>query len=136
MLYCRIKEGSHVDSLKVGEEVAKLGVEHRIIPLEWEEIPPPGKIHMLTRERRYNALLQLCTELDIKVLMLGHHQNDQTGEFGHLYPNTMSCFVLHTWQLTMGPSFVPIPLPSLQYHGLTGICQRTELENLKMTNQN
>jgi len=64
-------------------------VEHRIIPLEWEEIPPPGKLHMLTREHRYNALLQLCTELDIKVLMLGHHQNDQTGEC-HLYPNTMS----------------------------------------------
>ena len=78
---CRVKEGSYEASLKAGEEVVKLGAEHRIISLEWDKIPPPGKIHTLTRARRTNELLKLCTELDIKVLMFGHHQNDQTGNF-------------------------------------------------------
>lgn len=78
---CRVKEGSYEASLKAGEEVVKLGAEHRIISLEWDKIPPPGKIHTLTRARRTNELLNLCTELDIKVLMFGHHQNDQTGNF-------------------------------------------------------
>ena len=84
-LICRVKEGSYEASLKAGEEVVKLGAEHRIISLEWDEVPPPGKIHMLTRARRISELLKLCTELDIKVLMLGHHQNDQTGNFALVY---------------------------------------------------
>ena len=102
-----MKEGSYEASLKAGEEVVKLGAEHRIISLEWDKIPPPGKIHTLTRARRTTELLKLCTELDIKVLMFGHHQNDQTGNFA-MY--TLYSFPNHTHGLGMRlKSFVTEP---------------------------
>ena len=89
-----MKEGSYEASLKAGEEVVKLGADHRIISLEWDKIPPTGKIHTLTRARRTTELLKLCTELDIKVLMFGHHQNDQTGNL-----QCTHCLIPkpHTW---------------------------------------
>ena len=108
LLYCRINKGSYENSLKAREEIVKLGVEHRIIPLEWEETPPPGKMHMLTRERRYSSLLQQCQELDIRVLMFGHHQNDQTGEFDHLPGAQELYLLLHQRQLMIGSWYMKL----------------------------
>ena len=58
-----------------------MGVEHQILTLNWDEKPHEGKVQVQARLKRYGALLEACQERDIRVLMTGHHHDDQLGEW-------------------------------------------------------
>lgn len=49
--------------------------------LKWPEgLPTHGRIQTACRDKRYQSLLDVCTERNLKVLLVGHHQNDQLGK--------------------------------------------------------
>lgn len=55
-----------------------MGMEASIIPLTWpEEHHPAERFETEARKLRYQALGQACKEKRIKLLMLGHHADDQ-----------------------------------------------------------
>lgn len=79
---CRLREGSSEEAERTCQLVTSLGVEQHTVILDWGEqgIPPPGKIQVLAREKRYTTLLKQCRDMDIKTLMVAHHQDDQNGK--------------------------------------------------------
>ena len=49
--------------------------------LKWPEgLPTHGRIQTACRDKRYQSLLDVCAERNLKVLLVGHHQNDQLGK--------------------------------------------------------
>ena len=78
----RLREGSSEEAERTCQHVTSLGVEQHTVTLDWGDqgIPPPGKVQVLAREKRYTTLLNLCRDMDINTLMLAHHQDDQNGE--------------------------------------------------------
>ncbi len=78
----QLREESQREALRVGELVTKMGVEHRILTLDWGGEGEGGrgdKVQESARAKRYSALFGLCEQLGINVLMTGHHLNDQLG---------------------------------------------------------
>ena len=64
---------------EVGEIARALGVEHRVVSLEWGE----GGRRMteaVARHRRYPTLMEECRKVGARVLMVGHSQDDQIGQ--------------------------------------------------------
>lgn len=81
----RLREESAREAVEVGELVTKMGVEHRVLTVDWEGSGRGGgavnrRIQELAREKRYSLLFRLCQQLGIEVLMTGHHFNDQLGK--------------------------------------------------------
>lgn len=70
--------------MEAGELAASLGVKHHVLTLDWEGAVPTGQYKMqnAAREKRYEVLLEYCRTSSISNLMLGHHLDDQIGEFG------------------------------------------------------
>ena len=75
----RLRPESSSEAEKVGEIVRGMGVEHQLLTMDWDTKPPEGKVQVQARDKRYGALLEVCQERDIGVLMTGHHQDDQLG---------------------------------------------------------
>ena len=66
---------------EAAEIAGALGVEHRVVPLEWGE----GGRRMteaVARHRRYPALMEECRKVGARILMMGHSQDDQIGACG------------------------------------------------------
>ena len=81
----RLREGSRSDAERTGELVSRLGLEHHILTLNWDDEggpPTHGKVQLAARRKRYPALLGLCEKLKIRNLMVAHHMDDQNGEGG------------------------------------------------------
>lgn len=73
------------DSARKAEEAADiakaLGVEHRVVTLDWIE-GGRRKTDSVARHRRYPALMEQCRDVGANVLMMAHSQDDQIGTVG------------------------------------------------------
>ena len=63
---------------EVGEIARALGVEHRVVSLEWGE-GGRRRTEAVARHRRYPTLMEECRKVGARVLMVGHSQDDQIG---------------------------------------------------------
>ena len=68
-------------SEKAAEIAGELGVEHRVVTLDWEE---GGRkmTEAVARHRRYPVLMEQCRKIGARVLMMAHSQDDQIGGSG------------------------------------------------------
>ncbi|TPX62293.1 hypothetical protein PhCBS80983_g00537 [Powellomyces hirtus] len=91
----KLKDGSTVEAGEVQMKVARLGIEHHIIPVDWNETgsgflgdtkdPPMAKKTRVAywkagaaaRVRRYNMLARACKQHGISSLVVGHSLDDQ-----------------------------------------------------------
>ena len=67
-------EAEYVNSL-----LKKYDIEHHT--LTWEGEKPTSNIENTARDARYNLLIDFCEKNKIKVLLLGHHVQDQAENF-------------------------------------------------------
>ena len=70
------------DSARKTEEAAaiarSLGVDHRVVTLDWAE-GGRRKTDSVARHRRYPALMEQCRGVGANILMMAHSQDDQIG---------------------------------------------------------
>lgn len=68
------------EALQVAGWCAARGIAHRL--LRWRVVPKPDKdIQAVARRARYQLLAAECGRLDIGVLLVAHHQEDQAETF-------------------------------------------------------
>ena len=76
---CRLRGGSGEEAEKAGEIARALGAEHHIVALDWEKAGGSNRTASRARAMRYSTLIQQCQKVNVDMLMVGHHANDQIG---------------------------------------------------------
>lgn len=65
---------------QVVEKVASLGLDCKILEVEWKDVPlkcqTKGKLQNLARQRRYELLLTSCLQDDVRILLTAHNLDD------------------------------------------------------------
>ena len=64
---------------ETAEIAAALGVEHRVVALDWREAGRRRRTEAVARHRRYPVLMEECRKAGARILMMGHSQDDQIG---------------------------------------------------------
>lgn len=75
-----LRDGSADEAKMVAGLCEDLGVPHSILPLQWKTKPTTA-IQEMARIRRYGALADWARARSIKVIMTGHHADDQAETF-------------------------------------------------------
>lgn len=79
----RLRPESSEEAHAVAEQAAALGMQTRVLTVEWPggELPSTGDTQQAARDARYALLLRACGELGRSHLLLGHHAGDQAETF-------------------------------------------------------
>ncbi|KAI5240001.1 hypothetical protein E4T42_08532 [Aureobasidium subglaciale] len=76
----RLRSESTKEAESVAELLGTLGIQHKILTLDWKDIQNPAKLSNLesvARRMRFKALGKACADADIEALLLAHHADDQ-----------------------------------------------------------
>ncbi|KAH8816274.1 mitochondrial tRNA-lysidine synthetase [Xylogone sp. PMI_703] len=76
----RAREGSNLEAKNVADILQNNGIRTQILTLDWHGSSQPSKLpnfETLARRYRFQALGLACKELNIKSLLLAHHEDDQ-----------------------------------------------------------
>ncbi|KAI5197915.1 hypothetical protein E4T39_07031 [Aureobasidium subglaciale] len=76
----RLRRESTKEAESVANLLGRIGIQHKILTLEWEGIQDPAKLPNLesaARRMRFRALGQACADANINALLLAHHADDQ-----------------------------------------------------------
>ncbi|KAK5165195.1 uncharacterized protein LTR77_009293 [Saxophila tyrrhenica] len=76
----KLRSDSAHEAQKVSSELSRLGIESRILDLDWKAYGDPQRVNnmeSIARKLRYRALGHACHEQRIDTLLLGHHRDDQ-----------------------------------------------------------
>jgi tRNA(Ile)-lysidine synthase len=75
----RLRKKSTEEAIYVSNLLKSKNIEHHILTLQ-ENIPQKN-IEAILRERRYKILTEFCKKKNIRVLLVGHHLQDQAETF-------------------------------------------------------
>ena len=75
---CRLRRESGEEAERAGALAKALGVDHVITRLDWEK-EKGGRSMSRARRLRYSALMRECERLNVDMMMVGHHSDDQIG---------------------------------------------------------
>lgn len=76
----KLRQNSGFEALRVAEELAKLGIEPRILEMDWQPYGDPhslSNLESIARRLRYQALGKACLEQRVNSLLVAHHADDQ-----------------------------------------------------------
>ncbi|KAJ2590140.1 hypothetical protein IWW49_002166 [Coemansia sp. RSA 1797] len=75
-------ESAH-EAAAVGRYMQKLGIQHEIRRLKWEEVqkPPVQRLEEVARQRRYTEIGNVCQMYQVSAVLTGHHSGDQAETF-------------------------------------------------------
>lgn len=76
----RLRGGSDEEANNVATELSRLGIEARILTLDWQSYGDPSRLENVesaARRLRYQAIGRACYESGINSLLVAHHRDDQ-----------------------------------------------------------
>jgi tRNA(Ile)-lysidine synthetase-like protein len=76
----KLREESTAEAKGVSKIMEKMGVHHKILPVEWDTANGKlafNNIEIQARYARYRLLAEECKKRQIRTLFVGHHLNDQ-----------------------------------------------------------
>jgi tRNA(Ile)-lysidine synthase len=77
----KLRTEAKTEAKLVNEWMAKLGIQHHVLELKWQDAPPQSHIQELARRKRYELLHNVCVKLGASYLFTAHHSNDQVETF-------------------------------------------------------
>lgn len=76
----KMRQGSDVEANQVAIRLAQLGIDSRVLQMDWTSYGNPSQltnVESKARTLRYQALGRACRENGIDSLLFAHHSNDQ-----------------------------------------------------------
>ncbi|KAI5271681.1 hypothetical protein E4T47_04959 [Aureobasidium subglaciale] len=76
----RLRPESTKEAASVAKLLGTIGIQHKILTLDWKDIQNPAKLPNLesvARRMRFRALGKACADANIEALLLAHHSDDQ-----------------------------------------------------------